>query len=137
MVLGQFMCGECLHLMRKDPQSKQKNYRHLDFQIELAHGLIAGFSSRKWRSDTLQYLAARPAINESSHESVRMDLTRKTSRRCKWHMVQKWPRRETMYGCKLCNVYLCKDGCHITINNRSSKLKTLFGGFFGCFLLFI
>ena len=76
----------------------KKNYRHLDFQIELAHGFIAGFSSRKQRSDTLQYLAPRPAIDESSHESVRMDLTGKTSRRCKWHLMQKCPEE------KLCMV---------------------------------
>ena len=73
---------------------------------------------QKWRSDTLQYLAPRPAIIESSHEIVRMDLTRKTSRRCKWHLMQKSPRREMVYGCKLCNVYLCKDGCHLAYHNQ-------------------
>ena len=121
-----FLVNSCVvnaYILYEKTSTRQtkKNYKHLDFWIELAHGLIAGFSSRKRRSDTLQYLAPRPAIDESSHESVRMDQTRKTSRRCKWHFMQKWSRRETVYGCKLCNVYLCKDGSHLAYHNQQQK----------------
>lgn len=32
-------------------------------------------------------------------------------RRCRVYMNRK-ERKEIVYGCKVCNVYLCKDGCY-------------------------
>ena len=67
--------------MRKDPKANKKEIHKSDFQLELAHGLIAGCSSRKQRSDILQYLTLRPAINESSHGNVNNGSNKKKESR--------------------------------------------------------
>lgn len=52
------------------------------------------------------------AGNYQGHESVHMG----TKRRCRVHLTKK-ERKETVFGCKVCNVHLCKDGCHFAYHN--------------------
>lgn len=89
----------------------KKRYTHFDFRCELAHQLIAGFSSRKRKS--VEGVNAQNNIqNINGHESVRMN----SKRRCKVHASRK-ERKETVFGCKLCNVNLCRHGRHNTYHN--------------------
>jgi hypothetical protein len=53
--------------------------------------------------------------NFSGHESVHM----KSKRRCRIHLNNK-VRKETVYGCKTCDVHLCKDGCHFTYHREQN-----------------
>eukprot|EP00062_Callorhinchus_milii_P007407 gi/632948985/ref/XP_007889898.1/ PREDICTED: piggyBac transposable element-derived protein 4-like isoform X2 [Callorhinchus milii] len=87
--------------------NKKKNYSHLDFRCELVRQLIGGYSSRKRRSVPMDdnFVLHRNVV--MGHESVHMGY----KRRCKVHL-QKKVRKETVYGCKICNIHLCKDGCH-------------------------
>jgi len=84
----------------------KKRYTHLDFRCELAHQLVAGFSGRKRRGPQPAN-AQNNDENLAGHESVHMN----TKRRCRVHMNRK-ERKETVFGCKVCSVHLCKDGCH-------------------------
>lgn len=77
----------------------------VDFRIELAQHLIAGFSGRKRKSIENREVVHEPQ-NFAGHESTHMG----TKPRCT-HMNRK-ERKETVYGCKVCNAHLCKDGCH-------------------------
>ena len=70
-------------------------------------GLIAAFSSRKRKAEAPLYIGPVTAANENNHENVHMDS--KKGKRYKWHCMQHM-RRETVYGCCLCNEHLCKDG---------------------------
>ena len=78
-------------------------------------GLIAVFSSREGKAETQQYNGPVKATNEKNCENIHMGS--KNGRRCKWHYMQQM-RKETVYGCHLCNVHLCKDGCHIAYHNQ-------------------
>ena len=50
----------------------KKKYAHLDFQLDITVGLIAGFSSRKRKEDTPLYIGPVTAANENNHENVHM-----------------------------------------------------------------
>ena len=93
----------------------KKKYVHLDFYLEIALGLIAEFSSRERKAEVPLYIGPVTAANENNHENVHMGS--KEEKRCKWHCMKQM-RKETVYGCHLCNVHLCKDGCHIAYHNQ-------------------
>lgn len=92
-------------------QNSKKRYTHLDFRMELVHQLIAGFSGRK-RKAAENVQGVQDAGNYQGHESVHMG----TKRRCRVHLTKK-ERKETVFGCKVCNVHLCKDWCHFAYHN--------------------
>ena len=94
-------------------QTKKKD-AHLDFQLKIAMGLIAGFSFRKRKAEAQLYIGHVRAANENYHENVNMGS--KKGKKCKWHCMQQM-RTETVYGCHLCNVHLCKYECHIAYHN--------------------
>ena len=77
--------------------------------------LIAGFSSRKRKAEASLYIGSVTDENENNCENVHMGS--KKAMRCKWHCMQQI-RKETVYGCHLCNVHLWKDGCHIAYHNQ-------------------
>ena len=91
-------------------QRTKKNYSHIDFRLEVAHGLIAGFHARKHKSLSPQDVGL--VAQGQPHANTYMGAKR--AKKCKWHLMHKdvMPRKETRYGRKLCNVHLCKDGCH-------------------------
>jgi hypothetical protein len=92
-------------------QNSRKRFTHVDFRMELVHHLIAGFSGRK-RKASENILTVHQAENHAGHESTHMG----NKRRCRIHMNKK-ERKETVYGCKVCKVHLCKDGCHFTYHS--------------------
>ena len=97
----------------------KKRYIHLDFWLEVAHGLIGRYSAWKWKSNGPPNAEAMADANEATHESVYIGAT--CAKRYKWHLMWKWHRKETWYGCKLCGVYLCKDGCHFAYHNQQQQ----------------
>ena len=46
----------------------KKKYAHLDFWLDGAHGLIAGFSARKQKSDALQHIKPGALNDQLTHE---------------------------------------------------------------------
>ena len=87
----------------------------LTFDLRL-QWVIAGFLSRNRKAEAPLYIGPATTSNENNHENVHIGS--KNGKRCKWHCMQQM-KKETVYGCQLCNVDLCKDGCHIAylINN--------------------
>ena len=100
---------------RTSTRQTKKKYAHLDFQFEIAVGLIAGLSSRKRKVEAPLFTGPVTAANENNHENVNMGS--KKEKRCKWHCMQQM-RKETVYGYCLCSVHLCKGGCHIAYHNQ-------------------
>lgn len=92
-------------------RNSKKRFTHVDFRLELAQHLIAGFSGRKRKSMENREVVHEPQ-NFAGHESTHMG----TKRRCRVHMNRK-ERKETVYGCKVCNAHLCKDGCHFAYHS--------------------
>ena len=108
------MHTSCIRKLQQDQQIKR--HSHLHFCWDVALGLIAGFSSHKCKAEASAYVGPVMPINEATHDSVHMGL--KQTRRCKWHSMQKMGRKNTMYGCKLCGVHLCKEGCHYAYHHQ-------------------
>lgn len=93
-------------------QNTRKRFTHLDFRMELVHQMIAGFSGLKRKAEEPVQVVQDPQ-NYLVHESVHKG----SKRRCRVHM-SKMERKETAFGCKVCNVHLCKDGCHFTYHSE-------------------
>ena len=91
-------------------QMKKKRYSHLDFRQELLKELIGGYRKvkRTERDTTLDRPALVPVQNLSGHSNVRLNRKRTS---CKYHLTRLGQRRDTVYGCNVCNVHLCKE-CH-------------------------
>ena len=100
---------------RTSTRENKKKYAHLDFQLEIAVGMIARFSSRKREAEVSLYIGPVTAGNENNHENVCMGS--KKRKRCKWHCMHQM-RKEIVDGYCLCNVHLCKDGYHIAYHNQ-------------------
>ena len=89
------------------------------FHLEIGHALIGEYSSRKQeysRSNT--DAQANNPVNVNTHENVHMNA--KHVRRCVFHSKLDSNMKkiyETAYGCKLCNVHLCKT-CHQPFHDR-------------------
>ena len=96
-----------------------KRYDQFRFHLEIGHALIGGYSSRKCeysRSNT--DTQANNPVNVNTHENVRMNAN--CVRRCVFHSKLDSNMKktyETAYGCKLCNVHLCKT-CHKPFHDR-------------------
>ena len=98
------------------PMSKQR-FTHLNFRKEVACNLIGGFSSRKKKHEAPLYVGPIAAANEGIHDNVHMEAG-SLGMWCKWHLMQKRGRKMTAFGCKLCGVHLCKEGCHYAYHNQ-------------------
>ncbi|XP_052762835.1 myb-like protein AA isoform X8 [Mya arenaria] len=51
-----------------------------------------------------------------SHRNIRLQVKRST---CKFHSLVLKKRKETMYGCEICNIHLCK-ACHLSFHQHPS-----------------
>ena len=96
-----------------------KRYDQFRFHLEIGHALIGGYSS--WKRDysrcNTDTLGNNP-VNVNLHENVHMNA--KHAKRCVFHAkVDSNMKKiyETAYGCKLCNVHLCKT-CHQPFHDR-------------------
>ena len=95
-----------------------KRYNQFRFHLEIGHALIGGYSSRKQeysRSNT--DTQANNPVNENTHENLHMNAK---CVGCVFHSKLDSNMKkiyETAYGCKLCNVHLCKT-CHQPFHDR-------------------
>lgn len=92
---------------------KKKRYSHLDFRVELARDMVAGFASRKRKISEVVNVGLVQVENINGHVNSRMPGPKG---RCRYHRVQLNTRRETVYGCQVCGIHLCKD-CHGRFHN--------------------
>ena len=70
LVFCEHQYSECLHLYCKtSTRQTKKMYTPLDFWLEIAVGLIAGFSSRKRKAEAPLYIGPVTAANENNHEN--------------------------------------------------------------------
>ena len=88
-----------------------KKYSSIQFRLDIVNGLINGFSSRQRKNEPKPlYVGPLAHRNLDYHRNEHMGKTR----RCIGHKRFK-PNgkilKQTVYGCKVCNVHLCQD-CH-------------------------
>ena len=88
---------------------RKKRFDHLDFRMELVRQLIGGFTKRKRSPTTDNRDQELPMENGRDHPSTRLPGGART---CKYHSRKLGKRKETVFGCAVCGVHLCKDGCH-------------------------
>ena len=99
----------------------KRGYKHLDFRLELAKELIGNFTCRKRRSVApVPNMNALAGIENIQHVNVRMDAARGV--KCVWHKMQ-GKRKEIVWGCKTCNVHLCKDVCHHAYHEHAKRQR--------------
>jgi hypothetical protein len=94
------------------PQSRSR-YEQLDFRKELVLELVAGFSHIERSVTTLPtHFGPGAQVNIASHQNVHMNA--KAVHTCVGHKTftpDGRPKKRTAFGCKTCNVHLCKE-CH-------------------------
>ena len=104
-------------IMYKEASSrvtKKRRFRHIDFRLELLKQLVGGFTKRKRSvSDAGLFEGMVEAENIGGHVNSRMDGK---GRRCRYHLKHLNQRKETVYGCSVCRVHLCKE-CHTRWHN--------------------
>lgn len=91
-------------IFKESGRSRKKRYGQLDSRLALAEELIGNFSGRKKPKPThkLQSL--------TNHIFVRLGRSRSYCKRCFVSAPRK--RKDTCYGCAVCNVYLCSNACY-------------------------
>lgn len=94
--------------------TKKKRFAHLDFRLELVRDIIGGYSKRKRSGVEVGDIGLVDAENIQGHIHGRLNGP---GRRCRYHQKYLHTRRETVYGCTVCQVHLCKDGCHAHFHN--------------------
>jgi hypothetical protein len=92
----------------------RKRYTHLNFRLELVRDLIGGYSKRKRSWSEIDRPGLVEVENIMGHINVLLPGRKK---RCRYHLKQLQVRRETVYGCSVCAVHLCRDGCHAKFHN--------------------
>ena len=98
----------------KSTRPTKKSYNHLDFRVELAKLLIGNFSSRKRKAVEGVPI---PLANAENIEHRNVHMRKDRAVRCFVHK-SRGVRRETVYGCMVCNVHLCREGCHAQYHNQ-------------------
>lgn len=95
---------DALIIFKESGQSRKNRYSQLDFRLALAQELIGNFSGRKKPKPThkLQSL--------TNHIFVRLGRSRSYCKRCFVSTPRK--RKDTCYGCAVCNVHLCSNACY-------------------------
>ena len=98
-------------LYKKTHPALPRTFTQIHFRSQLAKGLIGNFSSRKKRNILVQPLFLGPdapsTLQMASHENVCMDNGKVCQ--CKPHKHFTGSTMQTVYGCKLCGIYLCKE----------------------------
>lgn len=84
-----------------------KRYDQFRFRLELGKSLVGNFSSRK------RPLGPETPIPNPYAEHINVHMQAKRVRRCAYHKKVPGNNKpmETAYGCRLCNIFLCKN-CH-------------------------
>ncbi|XP_052233143.1 piggyBac transposable element-derived protein 4-like [Dreissena polymorpha] len=97
-------------------ETKKRRYTHLDLRRELLKELIGGYRKRKHRDrdDAVDRPALMPVENIVCLRDVRPNAKWTT---CTYHKTRVGNRSDTVYGCKVCNVHLCKE-CHVVYHQE-------------------
>ena len=89
---------------------RKKKYGQFDFRRQLALGLINNFSHRCRALQTQPlYIGPDAPLVVVNHENTHMQYSR--VRTCRGHKKFEGKSKKTAYGCKACNINLCKS-CH-------------------------
>ena len=109
------------------PKSSRR-FSQLNFRLQVADGLRAGFTSRKRMSGSKANVrAARPvlrAVNLGHHALVRIDGRKRTCVHCSAHKVRTRSGGpvETSFKCGVCDIPLCRsNGCFIRYHEEHSQ----------------
>ena len=89
-----------------------RRYEQLHFRTELLKELIGGFSIKQNPRVKPPVFGPNAEPNVLNHENVHMEARR--VRQCIAHsrfQPNGKPRKQTAFGCRACNVHICKD-CH-------------------------
>ena len=97
-------------------QSRSR-YSLLDFRMDVAKQLIGWFSARKLPR-AIPHLGVSAVGNIAMHQSVRLDRKRSTCKWCTRHGEKR--RKETVYGCSVCQIHLCQGMCFQCYHHNST-----------------
>lgn len=115
-----------LFYLSKYPAPKQR-VDHLGFRLALAKRLIGGFNgyTRVIESNNPKTIPEIREENMSGHRCVRMPNRKKKCVHCdqKGRRTQTGRKFETVYGCNLCNIHLCRDGCFTSFHAEKCGRK--------------
>jgi len=103
--------------MKTSTRNNRKKYEQIDFRLELAEALIAGYSCRQKSVQLPRFIGPMATENVAYHENVHMGAKR--VKRCYGHSTY-YPdekRKCTAYGCKQCGIHLCKL-CHAKVHSN-------------------
>ena len=105
MIINSFI------LYKKTHPSLPRTFNQVDFRLLLAKGLIGNFPLRKAKTIVVQPMFIGPDCpghpQMATHENVCMADGR--VRMCKPHKCFTGDTKRTVYGCKLCGIYVCKE----------------------------
>ena len=88
----------------------KKKYGQIDFQHELAIGLINNYMGRQLNPQAAPlYIGPHAPTNFVNHQNVHMNEDHVKT--CKGHQKFEGKRKCTVFGCQACNIFLCKT-CH-------------------------
>ena len=101
-------------------ESRSKHFSQADFRLILGKQLINGFSCRKVKP-TYEPLYVGPDITGTQildHENSRLNSPR--GRSCKYHRKRYGCNKRTVFGCRICQIYLCKE-CHFAWHDANKN----------------
>ena len=116
-----FLVNTCIvnaFILYRQTCRADKPLTHLQFRLQVALGLIGGYSHRNVYTPRAVYLGTNNLSNVCAHANQHMQAKR--PRRCFMHAKFQPDGRikaDTVYGCKECNLHLCKL-CHVRFHTQ-------------------
>ena len=108
----------------KDP-APPKSYDHLQFRMDVADQLRAGYTSRKHRVGRKTKHCNKPIALQSisHHELVKIEGRKRMCRECVHQQRKTASGRpvETTFRCKFCDIPLCKIRCFTSYHDRNAQ----------------
>ncbi|XP_070548372.1 piggyBac transposable element-derived protein 4-like [Ptychodera flava] len=117
MIINAFILYSIAH-----SPNPNRRYRQKDYRLDLSSQLIGGFTSRRKRGPQSQVTELENSINIdniANHSCEVLSPNAKRKKKCCRQCSKtgkKTPKGypvETTWGCKQCNVYLCKSECFL------------------------
>ena len=97
-------------IMKESTNLPKRKYRQLDFRIALAQLLIGTFRTPKSTAGRRQQ-----ASSSTTHKFQKLTDKRSYCKNCSKSVLKK--RKDTSYGCGLCDVHLCGKQCFALYHN--------------------
>jgi hypothetical protein len=95
-------------IMKESVDLPKRKYRQLDSRLSLAQLLIGGFR-------TPSKSAGRRQSSSTTHKFGRLSSKRSYCKSCSKAVPRK--RKDTSYGCELCDIHLCGKACFALFHN--------------------